>query len=100
MLRPVREIYIRPRRDLCPQCFPGQWFIRLGRNQRRVVRRALEVPSLIAYPAPAEREAVDGLVTRGLLVPAPGLPGAYRIRDETLAVHLRGAILQHLEDRS
>ena len=36
-----------------------------------------------------------GLLARRILIPAPALPGAYRIASEHIAVHLKGALLQH-----
>ena len=79
--------------------------IRLGRNQRALVRRALGSRTMCVFPpgcpgsatraAKREREAVISLVRRGILVPALGLPGAYRVASETLAIHLKGTLLQH-----
>lgn len=86
------------RNDTCRACFPGHRtrIIRLGRNQRTIVRRALSGPSHSVYPATrADREAVEALVSRGILVPRLGLPNVYRIASDRIAIHLRGAVLQH-----
>lgn len=84
------------RGDLCRACFRRPPLIRLGRHQRTLVRRCLSSPLSRCVPAGRrEREAVDALVARGLLAAVVGLPGVYRIASEDLAVHLRGAELQH-----
>lgn len=103
----ARRAQIRSgRRDLCRACFPAPArVIRLGRNQRVLVRRALASRALCVYPigrrgstaraGKAEAEATAALLRRGILVRAPGLPGAYRIASPELAIHLKGTLLQH-----
>jgi hypothetical protein len=101
VVRPRRIVVNRGRGDLCRECFPGarQGVIRLGRRQRELVRRALSSPSSTVYPAgKQEFEAVRSMLARGLFLPAPALPGAYRIASATLEIHLCGAVLQHGKD--
>lgn len=87
------------RRDVCRTCFPDRppGIIRLGRHQRPIVRRALNSRARLVYPCSGKREmeALRALLRRGILVPAPGLPGAYRIASDTLSIHLQGSLLQH-----
>lgn len=71
--------------------------IRLGRQQRGILRRCLTSPQgralVLGY---RQRDAAEALARRGLLAPVPGLPDAYEVtRNVSTQVHLWGALRQH-----
>jgi hypothetical protein len=87
------------RRDLCRSCFPRpKRAIRLGGNQRALVRRALASRESRVYPmrgSKREIAALHALVRRGILKPAPDLPRAYQIASHSLIGPLRSSLRQH-----
>jgi hypothetical protein len=78
----------------------GARFVRLGVRQRAVVARMLDSKLGLVYPTGRENEALYALHMRGLVVPALGFPGAWRLaRPARDSHHLRQTLNLHRKDK-
>lgn len=79
----------------------GGRIVRLGVRQRAVVQRALDSTLGLVYPIGRENEAIYALVARGIMVPALGYPGAWRLARPARDSHaLRQSIKWHKKGTS